>query len=212
MTKNYMRDDIQHILSGTSQVKCHHLIQTTCSFLKGSQGASSMVKNQQQYKEEETKRLIQYVIDNNLWVDNINIELYISQGAEQKVYLKDGSTVLKLNDTIYYANWVDYFHNLLLNNLFFPDTAYNLLGFYKDLDVIYAVVEQPFVKATEKTDLNVVKTFLENNGFRNTKNHDYYNEELCLILEDLHDENVLTQNGMLYFIDTVFYIVPTKKY
>ena len=65
-----MRDDIQHILSGTSQVKCHHLIQTTCSFLKGSQGASSMVKNQQQYKEEETKRLIQYVNDNNLWVDN----------------------------------------------------------------------------------------------------------------------------------------------
>jgi len=207
-----MRDDIQHILSGTSQVKCYHLIQTTCSFLKGSQGSSSMVKNQQQYKEEETKRLIQYVNDNNLWVDNINIELYISQGAEQKVYLKDGSTVLKLNDTIYYANWVDYFHNLLLNNLFFPDTAYNLLGFYKDLDVIYAVVEQPFVKATEKTDLNVVKTFLENNGFRNTKNHDYYNEELCLILEDLHDENVLTQNGMLYFIDTVFYIVPTKKF
>ena len=71
MTKNYMRDDIQHILYRTSQVKCHHLIQTTCSFLKGSQGASSMVKNQQQYKEEETKRLIQYVNDNNLWVDNI---------------------------------------------------------------------------------------------------------------------------------------------
>jgi hypothetical protein len=81
MTKNYMRDDIQHIFSGTSQVKCHHLIQTTCSYLKGSQGASSMVKNQQQYKEEETKRLIQFVNDNNLWVDNINIELYLSQGA-----------------------------------------------------------------------------------------------------------------------------------
>jgi hypothetical protein len=39
---------------------------------------------------------------------------------------------------------------------------------------------------------------------------DYYNEELGLILEDLHDENVLTQNGMLYFIDTVFYIVKPK--
>ena len=76
-----MRDDIQHILSGTSQVKCHHLIQTTCSYLKGSQGTSSMVKNQQQYKEEETKRLIQFVNDNNLWVDNLNFELYLSQGA-----------------------------------------------------------------------------------------------------------------------------------
>ena len=191
-----MTNEIQHILSGTSQVKHHHLIQTTCSYLKGSQGASSMDKNQQQRKEEETKRLMQFVNDNNLWVDNINIELYISEGAEQKVYLKDSSTVLKLNDSIYYATWIDYFHNLLLNNLFFPDTAYKLLGFYN---------------ATEKTDLLIVKKFLENNGFRNTRNHDYFNQELCLILEDLHDENVITQHGMLYFIDTVFYILPGNK-
>jgi hypothetical protein len=170
-----------------------------------------MAKDQQQHKEEETKRLIQFVDDNNLWIENINIELYVSQGAEQKVYLKDGTSVLKLNDSIYYATWIDYFHNLLFNNLFFPDTAYKLLGFHKNQSVIYAVVEQPFVKATEKTDLKVVKLFLENNGFRNTKNQDYYNEELHLILEDLHDENVLTQNGMLYFIDTVFYIVMHNK-
>ena len=200
-----MRDDIQHILSGKSQVKHHHLIQTTCSYLKGSQGASSMAKDQQQHKDEETKSLIQFAEKNHLWVD-IDIDLYVSQGAEQKVYLKNGLTVLKLNDAIYYASWVDYFHNLLLNNLFFPDTAYQLLGFYKDSSILYAVVEQPFVKANEKTDLNMVKAFLENNGFINKKNHDYYNEELGLILEDLHDENVLTQNGMLYFIDTVFYI------
>jgi hypothetical protein len=204
-----MRDDIQHILSGKSQVKHHHLIQTTCSYLRGSQGASSMAKDQQQYKEEETKSLIQFAEDNHFWID-INIDLYVSQGAEQKVYLKDGLTVLKLNDAIYYAIWIDYFHNLLLNNLFFPDTAYQLLGFYRDSSILYAVVEQPFVKANEKTDLNMVKAFLENNSFINKKNHDYYNEELGLILEDLHDENVLTQNGMLCFIDTVFYIVRPK--
>jgi hypothetical protein len=205
-----MKDDIQHILSGTSQVKHHHLVQATCSYLKRSQGAGTMAQDQQQLKEQEAEKLIQFASDLNLWVESINLDNYVSQGAEQKVYLKDGATVIKLNDAIYYASWVDYFHNLLLNNLFFPDTAYNFLGFYKDQDVIYAVVEQPFVKATEKTDLTIVKTFLENNGFRNTKNHDYYNEELCLILEDLHDENVLTQNGMLYFIDTVFYIVKPK--
>jgi hypothetical protein len=205
-----MRDDIQHILSGKSQVKHHHLIQTTCSYLKGSQGASSMVKDQQQHKEEETKSLIQFAEDNKLWVENINIDLYVSEGAEQKVFLKDGTSVLKLNDAIYYASWIDYFHNLLLNNLLFPDTAYQLLGFYKESSILYAVVEQPFVKANEKTDLNIVKAFLENNGFINKKNHDYYNEELGLILEDLHDENVLTQDGMLYFIDTVFYIISKK--
>jgi hypothetical protein len=47
---------------------------------------------------------------------------------------------------------------------------------------------------------------MTNNEFSNTRNHDYYNVDLGIILEDLHDENVLTQDGILYFIDTVFYI------
>ena len=41
-----------------------------------------MAKDQQQYKEEETKSLIQLADDNHLWVENINIDLYVSQGAE----------------------------------------------------------------------------------------------------------------------------------
>ena len=38
------------------------------------------------------------------------------------------------------------------------------------------------------------------------KINDYYSPELGIILEDLHDENVLTKNGDLFFIDTVFYL------
>lgn len=206
-----MKDEIQYILSGKSQVKHCHLIQTTCSYLKRSQRSGSVAQEYKQNKQQERESLIQFANQENLWLANINVENYVSQGAEQKVYLKDGTSVLKLNDAIYYASWVDYLHNLLLNNLFFPDTAYQLLGFFKELDVLYAVVEQPFIKATEKTDLSLVKLFLENNGFRNTKNHDYYNADLGIILEDLHDENVLTQNEILFFIDTVFYIAPDKK-
>jgi hypothetical protein len=206
-----MKDEIQYILSGKSQVKHHHLIQTTCSYLKRSQGPGTMAQEYKQNKQQETKCLIEFADQYNLWITHINLENYVSQGAEQKVYLKDGATVLKLNDAIYYASWIDYLHNLLLNNLFFPDTAYQLLGFFKKHEIVYAVVEQPFVKATGITDLSLVKSFLENNGFRNTKNHDYYNEELHLILENLHDENVLTQNSMLYFIDTVFYMFSAKS-
>ena len=49
-----------------------------------------MAKDQQQLKEEETTRLIDYIVNQKLWVENINIDNYVSQGAEQKVYLKDG--------------------------------------------------------------------------------------------------------------------------
>ncbi|WP_396162849.1 hypothetical protein [Flavobacterium sp.] len=202
-----MNDEIQHILSGKSQVKHGDFIQTIISFLRRSEATSDLVKEDKHFKEKETKSLIEFIQLNNLWVENLNLENYISQGAEQKVYLKDDKSVLKLNDSIYYTSWVDYLNNLLLNNYFFSDTAYQLLGFYKSDTILYAVVEQPFVKATEKTNLDLVKQFMLSNGFENTRNNDYINKNYGIILEDLHDENVLTQNGFLFFIDTVFYII-----
>lgn len=51
---------------------------------------------------------------------------------------------------------------------------------------------------------------MKSNGFINNRNNDYINSELGIILEDLHEENVLTQNEILYFIDTVFYL--TKEF
>jgi len=93
-----------------------------------------------------------------------------------------------------------------LANRHFPDTAYNLLGFFENENIIYAVVEQPFVEADEPTNLNFVEQLLNSNGFQKIRNNDYFNPELGIILEDLHDENVLTYKGVLYFIDTVFYL------
>ncbi len=130
----------------------------------------------------------------------------MSEGAEQKVYLKDTESVLKLNDSIYYNSWKDYLYNLLLHNYFFPDTAYDLIGFKKVNEILYAVVQQSYVSITSNTDLDQVKEFLILNGFKNNRNNDYINTELGIILEDLHDENVLTRNEVLYFIDTVFYL------
>jgi len=41
-----MKDEIQYIVSGTSQVKHHHLIQAACSYLKRSQASGTMAENQ----------------------------------------------------------------------------------------------------------------------------------------------------------------------
>jgi hypothetical protein len=92
------------------------------------------------------------------------------------------------------------------STIIFPDTSYKLNGFYKGESTVYAVVEQSFIEANEKTDLKFVKEFMVSNGFGNTRNNDYFNPNLGIILEDLHDENVLTKDGVLFFIDTVFYI------
>ncbi|WP_322550500.1 hypothetical protein [Flavobacterium psychraquaticum] len=202
-----MKDEIKHIISGTSKNSEGRIIQTIASFLRRSETSGGLAKEDKHFKKEETKNLIEFIAENNFWYPDVNLDNYISEGAEQKVYIKSGESVLKLNDAIYYLSWLDYLQNLSLHNYFFPDTAYKLLGFYTMDKNLYAVVEQPFVKATDKTDLDKVRTFLENNGFTNIRNNDYRNDYLGIILEDLHDENVLTQNGVHYFIDTVFYII-----
>ncbi len=204
--QNHLKNEIYDVLSGKSQAGIGGIIQTIASYLSDGTQTSSAVENTKQFKEQETKRLEEYISEKGLWVRSIDLSQYVSEGAEQKVYLKDSEHVLKLNDAIYYTSWRDYFYNLLLHNFFFPDTSYNLLGFTKDNGVLFAVVQQTYVSITDNTDLNQVKEFMALNGFKNTRNNDYYNSELGIILEDLHDENVLTSNGILYFIDTVFYL------
>lgn len=201
-----VKNDLRDVISGKSKVRNGAAVQAITRFLRGSQVSSEVAKRQKHFKKQETEVLREFITANNLWITDVDMANYISEGAEQKVYLDDGRNVLKLNDGIFYSSWEDYLNNLLLHNYFFPDTPYELMGFIQNSENLYAVVKQPFVKATAKTLVETVKEFLVENGFLNTKNNDYYNPQLGIVLEDLHDENVLTKEGVLHFIDTVFYI------
>ena len=204
--QNPIKHEINYVISGKSQVRFGTTIQAVSSYL--GDGATSGPKTEipKQVREQETEKLEKLIFEKNLWVNKIDFSSFVSQGAEQRVFLQDSEYVLKLNDGIYFSSWKDYFINLLLHNFFFPDTAYDLIGFIKENQILYAVVRQAYVSITENTDLEKVKIFLESNGFVCTRNNDYFNPDLGIILEDLHDENVLTRNGVLYFIDTVFYL------
>ncbi|CAM3508161.1 XRE family transcriptional regulator [Flavobacterium longum] len=201
-----LKDELHNVISGKSQVRFGTAIQAISSYLDDGAQASRSDSDQKRFKKQETEKLELYISRQSLWIDDIDFSQYVSEGAEQKVYLKDSEHVIKLNDAIYYTSWKDYFFNLLLHNYFFSDTAYELIGFTKENEVLYAVVKQPFVEITETTNLQQVRDFMTQNGFENNRNNDYRNVDLGIILEDLHDENVLTRNDVLYFIDTVFYL------
>lgn len=206
MSYNATKQHIRDVLSGKSQVRNGESIQTIACYLRSSQESNRIPQSEQQVKSQEAARLIDFSKKNNLWFSKFDASNYISEGAEQKVYLMNSYQVSKLNDSIYFTNWLDYLHNLLLHNFFFPDTSYELIGFTSLNNTLYAVVKQNYIQITEPTNLSVVKQFLEANGFLNIRNHDYFNPNLGIILEDLHDENVLVNNGIYYFIDTVFYL------
>lgn len=208
--QNKIKHELRQVISGKSQVRFGGTIQAITRHLGEGPSSGPKAEKPKQFRNKEAESLNKIIFENNLWIDDLDFSKFISQGAEQRVFLKDSQTVLKLNDAIYYGSWKDYFHNLLLHNYFFPDTAYQLFGFTLENDTLYSVVNQAYVLTNESTDLKEVKLFLQYNGFINTRNNDYFNSELGIILEDLHEENVLTKNGLLYFIDTVFYL--TKEF
>lgn len=204
-----IKNELQYILSGKSYDSRDSAIQAATNYIRTSNSSSPTSEKKFKNKPKEETKLIQFAKENNLLIKHIDSSKFISSGAEQKVYILSTKDVIKINDAIYYASWEDYFYNLLLHNYFFSDTNYTLLGFYLDPNkTLYAVVKQAFVISDENTDVKNIKIYMNRNGFNNTRNNDYYHPELGIILEDLHEENVLTQKHTLYFIDTVFYISP----
>jgi len=81
-----------------------------------------------------------------------------------------------------------------------------MLGFTSIDNQLFAVLEQRYVQG-EQAGLPDIRELLTFNGFENTRRQDYYNSEFGLLLEDMHDENVIARNNLLFFIDTVFYII-----
>jgi hypothetical protein len=202
--------ELQNIISGNGEVRYGSIIQTINHYLRGKKKAISESEKTKFIKAQETKILLGYIEQNNLWFEGLDKTKYIGEGAEQKVYEHTNPEyVIKLNDSIFYEFWEDYFNSLLIHNFFFPHLAYELFGFYKIELTLFAVVKQPFVRSSEITNLDNVRCFLLENGFVIKKANDYYHPKLGIIVEDLHDENVLTEDGSLQFIDTIFYLTPT---
>jgi hypothetical protein len=99
---------------------------------------------------------------------------------------------------------------VVIHNLLFPKTAYLFLGFAETNGNLQAVLKQPFLTSDAPVDLSDVKELLAYNGFENRKRNDYFNSELGIILEDMHDENIISYSNTLFFIDTVFYTISEQ--
>jgi len=205
----HIKDELQNIIIGNGQESDTSQLKKIYNFLRGNAKTGSRSEEQKYLKSEEESLLINFAQKEGLiFLADISEDLYISEGAEQRVYRFDDHSVIKLNSGVFYEYWLDYFSSLLIHNFFFKSTSYEFLGFKIIHGAFFAVVKQDFILATETTDLNELRSFMEYNGFNHVRNNDYKNPELGIIFEDLHDENVLCRDGLFYFIDTVFYLTP----
>lgn len=216
MLSDEIHHKIQHIIRGTIIEGQNDTCTAVRNHLSASFSTSRVVKKdfegQSVIKEEQVIALRAYALEHRLWLtDTISIGAYLTHGGEAEVYLThDQKNVVKLNDGVYYATWLEYLNSLVLHNMFFPDTAYTLLGFTETRGKLVAVVQQSYIIADGLADVEDIRQLLAFNGFEKTRREDYFNAVYGLILEDMHDENVLTRYDVLFFIDTVFYTVAVE--
>lgn len=213
MLSNDTSRKLEHIVGGLSLEGEEDHCTATRNYLCTSFSTSRTVKKDFErnaiIKKEQAEHLKEFATRNHLWVTGLlDKSLYLTRGGEAEVYFgKDGQSVIKVNDAIYYATWLEFFNSVTIHNLIFPNTTYTFLGFIETDGILKAVLQQPFVISDDGVDLNDVKKLLAYNGFENIKRNDYKNNSLGILLEDIHDENVVSNKGALFFIDTVFYTI-----
>lgn len=153
--------------------------------------------------------------EKGIWIDNTTTNLnnqygepFASEG-EANVYLaQDGKTVVKEISMAYYIEPHLMLDRIVLHNSLFSDTKMNLTHFGRNSEGEFVViVEQPFVGGERPTQEEIV-AFMATLGFKpyNKRNTEFKNDEIGVLINDLHDENVLKVGKSFFVIDGDFRI------
>lgn len=133
-----------------------------------------------------------------LWVESSDSVLregfgpMIAQGAEAKVYYRDGSPAVLKERASIYSTTQKAIDAIALHNALFPETAMHVIGFTRDSDDLFRIILiQPYVRclrlATKaEIDALVGAMGFKDNGDGNGVN--YISDRLAL--EDMHPANV----------------------
>lgn len=79
----YIKHELQNIISRNGFVRNGKNIQTITNYLRRKKETISNFKEGEFTKDEETKILIDFINESDLWFTKIDISKYIGAGAEQ---------------------------------------------------------------------------------------------------------------------------------
>ena len=186
-------------LIGASIVACYATASLTAScHAEGCEGSPANWEI-----DEQQERLIeQWAKAANLWEDNSEqflVEEFgpmIAQGAEAKVYYKEGNTSVVKERTSIYSTTQKALDAIVLHNYLFPETAMKVIGFTRDSDGLMRIVlTQPYVNCLRLATKKEIDDMVAAKGFRDNWNGqgvNYISDRLAL--EDMHPANVFVDN------------------
>ena len=182
-------------LIGASIIACYATASLTASCnAEGREGSPA----NWEIDERQEQLIEQWAKAANLWEDNSEqflIEEFgpmIAQGAEAKVYYKDGDTSVIKERCSIYSTTQKALDAIVLHNCLFPETAMKVIGFTRDRDGLMRIVlTQPYVNCLRLATKDEIDDMVAAKGFRDNWNGQGVNYKSDrLALEDMHPANV----------------------
>lgn len=137
-----------------------------------------------------------------LWVDNSEEILsealgqMIAQGAEAKVYYREGDTSVVKERASIYSITQKALEAIALHNYLFPETAMCVIGFTRDSDGLFRIIlTQPYVTCLRLATKEEIDELAFSKGFRDNwsgQGVNYISDRI--VLEDMHPANVFVDD------------------
>ncbi|SDN82479.1 hypothetical protein SAMN04487900_103193 [Prevotella communis] len=139
----------------------------------------------------------------------------IAQGAEAKVYYREGDPSVAKERTSIYSTTNKALEAIALHNYLFPETAMKVIGFTRDNDSLLRIVlTQPYIRCQRLATKDEIDAMVAEKGFHDNwqgQGVNYISERLAL--EDMHPANVFIDEltGKPTCIDCIVKFVSNKK-
>ena len=116
----------------------------------------------------------------------------IAQGAEAKVYYREGDTSVVKERASIYSITQKALDAIVLHNCLFPETAMHVIGFTRDSDrLLRIILTQPYVRCLRLATKKEIDELAFSKGFRDNwsgQGVNYISDRI--VLEDMHPANV----------------------
>lgn len=125
-----------------------------------------------QIDERQEQLIEQWAKASKLWVedsDKILTDTFgpmIAQGAEAKVYYREGDKSVVKERTSIYSTTLKALDAIALHNFLFPETAMHVIGFTRDSDNLMRIIlTQPYVRCLRLATKEEIDAFVSAKGF-----------------------------------------------
>ena len=125
MIDDEIRQKLQNIISGAlleeQEDHCTAIRNLLCQGFGSNPTVKREFESRSIVKEEQARFLKIHAENNKLWIPALTLgSQYLTRGGESEIYLApDHKHVIKINDAVYYATWMEYFNSLVIQNYCF---------------------------------------------------------------------------------------------